>query len=226
MITPNTVTINGATTVVDSTISPGGSAPAGGSAGTGGSNQNANSGSGGDSGGLSTGAKAGIGAGVGGGALIIAFILGFCLWRRRKSKNEQNQEMIQNAVDSAMATHVARNSVPSVPPVSYYDGKHMSTSTYSAPPSHPTSPSPQIHAPQPGYVYPPPQGHGQPMYSTDPMNFPEAMGSQPRYNYSAPLYGTEVAGSPVQQRHELASINSPAPPQPSVPYSNLPEVRR
>lgn len=227
-VTPNVpstvrITVNGGsvTEVVTNLVSTGSSTS---TTGLGGDNPNQNSNpvpqSG--SGGLSKGAQIGIGAGVSGGSLVICLILGFFFVRRRKSRKEKNQEMIQDAVNSAMAaqqSQQAQQTHHNIPPVSYYD-KHMSTSTYSAPSPHPTSPSPPIHAPQPSYVYPPPPGH----YNTDPMNFAEAMGSQPRSNGAMPLYGTEIGGTPVQ-RHELPQFSSP-PPGHVVPCSDLPMVRR
>lgn len=172
---------------------------------------------------LSTGAKAGIGAGTAGGSLVICIILGFIFWRRRKSREEKNREMIDNAVTSAMAAQAQRQS-DIQPGRTYYDGKHISTTTSTVSP-HPYSPSPEVLSPQPQYVYPPPPGHahlqqqGQ-MYNNanaGPMGFPESGMEQQQYRYSAQGYGgSEIEGNPVQ-RYELAQFSSP-PPQQAVPH--------
>jgi hypothetical protein len=172
--------------------------------------------------GLSKGAQAGIGAGTAGGSLIICIILGFWFWRRRKTRAERNQEMIDNAVTSAMAAQ--RTQSPQQQ--QYYDGKHLSTTTTSIASPHPYSPTPPLHSPQPTYVYPPPAGHGQqqqPMYqNSGPMGFQESgMDPQNQYRYSAPAYGgSEIDGSPIQ-RHELQQFSSP-PPAHVAPYGDVP----
>jgi hypothetical protein len=60
-----------------------------------------------DTKGLSTGARAGIGAGVGGGVIITSIILVLLYRRSRKSRKRENQEIIDNAVTSAIAAQRA-----------------------------------------------------------------------------------------------------------------------
>lgn len=235
------------------TVSGGGGGGGGGGSGGGGENGGNNGGQNdkpnnvpaGGSKGLSKGAQIGIGAGTAGGSLVICLILGFWCWRRRKTRKERNQEMIDTAVTSAMAAQQQQAQRDSQART-YYDGKHLSTttSTVSPAPYSPTA-SPPIHSPQPTYVYPPPPGHNpQPVYNQGPMGFQESgMENQNQYRYSAPGYGgSEIEGSPIQ-RYELSQVSSPPPgsasPHGSVPhpggytayapqrtYSDLPEVQR
>jgi hypothetical protein len=194
--------------------------------------------------GLSKGAQVGIGAGTAGGSLIICIILGFVCRRRRKSRNERNQEMIDNAVTSAMA---AQQNRVSEPPNRYSDGKHISAAGVSMSSPHPYSPTPPLHSSKQPYVYPPPRDHTPQLYNNHAI--PESsVDSQSHHSFGPPRYeGSEIGGTPIQ-RYELQQFSSPAPmhahPHGSVPhpgaypahvqhsrdgiqrgYSDLPEMR-
>jgi hypothetical protein len=226
--------------VYRSAVSPTGSTSSA-SSGAGGPNDvnaSSTSGSATGAGGLSKGAQAGIGAGTGAGSLIICLILAFWFRRRRKSRKERNQEMIDGAVSSAMAAQQQQllQQQQQQMPAFYHDhNKHLSTTTYSTVSPNTYSPSPPLHAPQPGYVYPPPPSRQQPTYNTNPMEFPEALGPQAIHSPhgSVPPYGSEMDGSSAN-RYELPLYGSPQPlhpgPYSDVPhpghYSDLPEVRR
>ncbi|KAH8706101.1 hypothetical protein GQ44DRAFT_763900 [Phaeosphaeriaceae sp. PMI808] len=142
---------------------------------------------------------------------------------RRKSRKAQNQEMISNAVTSAMAAQQAEKQNPQ--PQTFYDGKHLSTTTYSTGSPQPHSPSPPIHSPQPQYAYPAPMGHTgqqQPVYDTGPMALSDhGIAPHSAYSSGAPTYyGSEIDGNPVQ-RYELQQFSSPAPAH-AVLHSEIP----
>jgi hypothetical protein len=85
-----------------------------------------------DTKGLGKGAKAGIGAGVGGGVIIVSIMLVFLYRRGRKSRKRENQEMIDNAVTSAIAAQRALDEPNKQVPVStspdYYHHGRMELS--------------------------------------------------------------------------------------------------
>jgi hypothetical protein len=170
--------------------------------------------------GLSKGAQVGIGAGTAGGSLIICIILSFICRRRRKTRKERNQEMIDNAVTTAIAAGAQQNRV-SEPPNRYSDGKHISTASGSIPSPHPYSPTPPLHTPQQPYVYPLPRDHTPQLYNNHAI--PESsVDSQSHHSFGPPRYeGSEVGGTPIQ-RYELQQFTSPAlmhaNPHGSVPH--------